>query len=419
MNHDIEPESIDLIYLDPPFFTGKVQKGNVANKLMGNWQPGAMEVSYEDSKKFWASKATTMRDNAPEWLKYIALQRPDFASYLYYMMERLRACHRVLKSTGSIYLHCDEKASHYLKMIMDDIFGYINYKNEIIWHYGLGAFRSKDKYPSKHDAILFYVKNHKDYNFNKLRGKVTKAMSNKYCHNDKDGDYMISYGKKYYLKGGKPIDDVWDIPNLSATDKKERVGYPTQKPLELLKRIITASSNIGQIVLDPFCGCGSCIIASSELDRNWIGVDISKFAYDITISRKNNAQPMLINALSDSKYITRDLDEIKTLNPIEFEVWVNEYYKATKPMPDKGVDGITQDGIPIQTKAYLVKYPLVSEFATNVRYHHSVPQPTKKAIMVSQVGFDEGSRKRQFEIKTTDGIDIEFKTPKELLNLEA
>ncbi len=92
MNHDIEPESVDLIYLDPPFFTGKVQKGEVDNKLMGKWQPGAMEVSYEDSKKFWgeADKVKAMREKAPEWMAHIALQRPDFASYLYYMMERLQ-----------------------------------------------------------------------------------------------------------------------------------------------------------------------------------------------------------------------------------------------------------------------------------------------------------------------------------------
>jgi DNA modification methylase len=395
MSHDLTPESIDLIYLDPPFFTGKVQKGNVDNKLMGNWQPGAMEVSYEDSKKFWASKSQGMRDNAPEWLKHIATQRPDFASYLYYMMERLKACHRVLKSTGSIYLHCDWRASHYLKMLMDEIFGYENYQNDIIWHYGLGGSSAK-RWSRKFDNLLFYSKSNK-YTFHPFMVKATSQR----------------------MKGlNKKSDNVWNIATLNNM-AKERVGYPTQKPIELLKRIISASSNKDNTVLDCFCGCGTCIEASSELGRNWIGIDISKFAYDITISRKNNAQPMLMNALANSKYITRDLDEVKTLNPSEFEAWVNEYYKATKPMPDKGVDGITQDGIPIQTKSYLVKYPLVSEFATNIRHHHAVPQPVKEAFMVSQVGFDEGSRKRQFEIETTDGIKIEFKTPEGLLNLEA
>lgn len=122
LTHDISAESVDLIYLDPPFFTGKVQKGK--------WQPGAMEVSFEDSKRFWKEKGVS--ELAPEWMKHIAIKRPDFASYLYYMMERLQACHKVLKKTGSIYLHCDYRASHYLKMVMDEIFGYKNFRNEVI-----------------------------------------------------------------------------------------------------------------------------------------------------------------------------------------------------------------------------------------------------------------------------------------------
>lgn len=108
MNHDIAPESVDLIYLDPPFFTGKVQKGKA------KWNPGAMEISFEDSRKFWgnADNVRVMREKAPAWLIHIAEAHPDFASYLYYMIERLQACHRVLKPTGSIYLHCDWRASH-------------------------------------------------------------------------------------------------------------------------------------------------------------------------------------------------------------------------------------------------------------------------------------------------------------------
>ncbi|MEE9302282.1 MAG: site-specific DNA-methyltransferase, partial [Thiotrichaceae bacterium] len=160
MNHDIEPNSIDLIYLDPPFFTGKIQKG------IAKWQPGAMEVSYEDSKRFWGDteKVNTMRLKAPEWLKTIAYKRPDFTSYLYYMMERLETCNRVLKSTGSIYLHCDEKASHYLKMIMDEIFGYDNFRNEVVWHYRRWTAEAS-KFQKMHDTILFYSKS-SQYIFN-------------------------------------------------------------------------------------------------------------------------------------------------------------------------------------------------------------------------------------------------------------
>ncbi len=135
LKHDIQSETINLIYLDPPFFTGKIQKGI--------WRPEAMEVSYEDSKRFWSEKADVMREKAPQWLRHIALDHPDFASYLYYMMERLQECKKALKKTGSIYLHCDYRASHYLKMVMDEIFGMDNFKNEIIWCYEIGGRVSK------------------------------------------------------------------------------------------------------------------------------------------------------------------------------------------------------------------------------------------------------------------------------------
>jgi len=156
MNHDIEPESIDLIYLDPPFFTGKVQKGTA------KWQPGSMEFSFQDERKFWGDteKVNAMRLKVPEWLKYIAKTRPDFASYLYYMMERLEACKRVLRLTGSIYLHCDWRASHYLKMIMDEVFSFSNFRNEIIWSYHWGIHTRK-QWNRKHDSILFYSKSSK------------------------------------------------------------------------------------------------------------------------------------------------------------------------------------------------------------------------------------------------------------------
>ena len=129
LRHDIPHESIDLIYLDPPFFTGKIQKGK--------WRPEAMEVSYQDSKRFWKEKG--IASHAPEWLKHIAVERPDFASYIFYMRERLNACKSTLKKTGSIYLHCDWRASSYLRMVMDEVFGYKNFQNEIIWQYTVGG----------------------------------------------------------------------------------------------------------------------------------------------------------------------------------------------------------------------------------------------------------------------------------------
>lgn len=392
LNHDIEPESVDLIYLDPPFFTGKVQKGEK------RWSPGAMEVSYDDSKKFWKEKGIT--EHAPHWLKHIAIERPDFASYLFYMMERLNACHKVLKKTGSIYLHCDRKASHYLKMIMDEVFGDNNLRNEIIWFYNSGS-RGKFDFGHRHDTIFRYSKT-SDYVFN------TDTIREPYSPN-----INIPKSKEHYYNPlGKIVGDVWSISILGQNDKKERTGYPTQKPIALLSRIIEVSSNKGDLVLDPFCGCGTAIIASQRLVRNWIGIDISKDAYEVTTNRQGE----LPLDFAQSHYISRDLGEVGKMNPNEFEQWVNEFYKATKPSPDKGVDGVMPDGTPIQTKTFKVSRKTVDEFNTSAKFHHAVPKPIKKEIIVSQVGFDESAKIRKFEIETSDEIEVQLTSPQEMLS---
>lgn len=428
MNHDIEPESVDLIYLDPPFFTGKVQKGTA------KWTPEAMEVSYEDSKKFWGDtdKIKDMRIKAPDWLSYIATQRADFASYLYYMMERLQACHKVLKPTGSIYLHCDEKASHYLKMLMDIIFGYNNFRNEIIWCYKSGSY-PKIGFAKKHDSIFRYSKSNTFFfNASSVKKELSKSTITRYNKTDSDGRkyaHVCSKGKwrDYYLdEADQVMEDYWvDIPMLKG-NYTETVGYPTQKPLTLLKRIIKASSNDGDIILDPFCGCGTAIIATEQLNqeahnligthgkpRKWIGIDINKDAYEVTSIRQGEFIPEDYGC----SYVTRNTKEAQTLKPDVFEKWVNEYYKATKPMPDKGVDGIMTDGTPIQTKTFLVKYPTLSEFITNAKLHPNVPKPIKKVIVVSQIGFHEGATKRQFEIEKLEGIKVELHTPEDMLKI--
>ena len=392
MNHDIEPNTIDLIYLDPPFFTGKTQKGTA------KWQPGAMEVSYEDSKKFWGDteKVNAMRTKSPEWLRHIALKRPDFASYLFYMMERLEVCKKVLKDTGSIYLHCDEKASHYLKMIMDEVFGYENYRNEIIWHYHSGGATNKH-WASKHDDILFYSKSER-YTFNPQFEPYNAVIAKKRQH--------------LFNPEGKMADDVFDIGMLS-TVSPERTGYPTQKPLALLERIIKASSTEGNIILDPFCGCGTAIIAAQRLNRNWRGIDINKMAHEVSGNRLGE---LPLN-FKHYQYVSRDLDEVLAIkDALEFHKWVNEYYKAIKPKPDKGVDGITPDFIPIQTKTFIVKYGILDNFLTAIKLHPAIKGKPTTAIIVSQKGFDPSATKRQFEIKATDGIDIQLLTPSIMLN---
>ncbi len=214
--------SIDLIYIDPPFFSGR--QYNVM------WGDSNEVRSFED---IW---------------------KGGLDGYLVWLNARLYEMKRLLKDTGSIYVHCDWHASHYIKVEMDKIFGHENFQNEIVWRYGLGAFRSKNHYPRKHDVLLFYSKS-LNQTFNVQRGEPTAAMLQKYSHIDEKGErYMMSYGRRYYLKGGRPIDTIWDIPAIAPTSR-ERIGYPTQKPEALLERIIRVSSNKGDVIAD-FVGGG-------------------------------------------------------------------------------------------------------------------------------------------------------------------
>lgn len=407
LRHDILLESIDLIYLDPPFFTGKIQKGK--------WRPEAMEVSYEDSKKFWSEKADVMREKAPMWLRHIALKRPDFASYLYYMMERLQACHKILAKTGSIYLHCDYRASHYLKMIMDEVFGYDNFINEIIWTFKTGG-AGKRYFARKHHTIFFYSKG-TGYIYHNIKEKSLVNKSKGY--NPYTKQFIDKDGNTYVMVNPRDVWDSKDTQYINMHDLRQRVGYPTQKPEGLLEKIIKASSDEGSIVLDPFCGCGTTAIVASKLNRKFIGIDID------TSERKSGTLPTAFSVIKNrghelfnqAQYITRDLTEVKEMDGRAFEIWVNGFYKATKPQPDRGVDGITQDGIPIQSKVYEIKYDKLSQFINDVKYHPKVPKPIKRILAVSQSGFDDSARKLKFEIETAEGIKVELKIPHEMLEL--
>jgi DNA modification methylase len=419
LRHDIEPESIDLIYLDPPFFTGKVQKGK--------WEPGAMEVSFEDSKKFWAEKADVMREKAPFWLRHIATNRPDFASYLWYMMERLLACHNVLKPKGSIVLHCDWRASGYLRMVMDEVFGYSNFRNEIIWHRNSGGI-GRTSLNKRHDTLFHYSKTAHYYYNGKAIGDLREQSEGTfggYFGVDTDGRRYREVRKggkvyKYYLDEPKNPDDVWAIAQIPERDTTERSGYPTQKPEALLERIIKMSSRDDELVLDPFCGCGTTAIVASKLNRKFIGIDID------TSERKSGTLPTAFSVIKNrshelfaqARYVTRDLSEVLEMDGRAFEIWVNEFYKATKPQPDRGVDGITKDGIPIQSKVYEIKQDKLSQFINDAKYHSKVPQPIKKVLAVSQTGFDDSARKLKFQVETKEGVKVQLITPEDMLKLE-
>jgi site-specific DNA-methyltransferase (adenine-specific) len=228
------------------------------------------------------------------------------AAYLTYMTQRIIEMHRVLKDTGSLYLHCDQTASHYLKILLDEIFGKNNFRNEIVWSYQ-GTAEPIKHFKRKHDIILFYVKSKKSFFSNAGSSEAVSDFSkSKYTKKDEMGYYKEIKHRdgqvhKQYLRQLQRCRDVWEIPIINAMSK-ERTGYPTQKPLELLKRIILASSNEGDIVFDPFCGCATTCVAAQQLNRKWIGIDIEKQAVSVLIDR-----------LSDDAKMFKDFINITTI----------------------------------------------------------------------------------------------------------
>lgn len=245
---DVPGGSAHLVYLDPPFNT--------------NTRRSAAAAAYSDA--FGPAN------------NYIAFLRP-----------RIDALWRVMSQSGSLFFHCDWRMSHHVRIMLDEVFAEGCFVNEIVWHYGLGAARARRHLLTKHDVIFWYARS-PGYVFNLLRDPPTPAMLNKYRHVDEDGRrYMRSYGKKYLLKGGKPLDDVWSIPSIAPTSR-ERVGYPTQKPLALLTRIVELASLPGDLVLDPFCGSGTTLVAAQRMGRAWLGIDQSADA--IAIARARLAQ---------------------------------------------------------------------------------------------------------------------------------
>ena len=267
-----DSESVDLIYLDPPFNSNKDYNAPIGSESAG--------AHFKDR---W-----TLQDTDVAWWGELADKHPSLysaiqavgvvngnrdKSYLIYMAMRLLEMKRILKDTGSIYLHCDQTMSHSLKLIMDAIFGREHFKNEIIWCY-TGPSNSKTYFPKKHDTIFWYSKTKQAvFNFDLVRVPYKRLRTGKTSGIFKK-DTMLN------IKG-KIIEDWWSDTTPVARLNKERVGYPTQKPVALLERIIKASSNEDDLVLDPFCGCATTCIASEKLKRRWIGIDLSPKAGEL------------------------------------------------------------------------------------------------------------------------------------------
>ena len=313
----INSESADLIYLDPPFNSKTNYAAPIGSKAAG--------AEFKDT---W-----TLSDVDNAWLDLIETKHPALnrvihaamtnsdKSYLIYMAARLLEMKRILKDTGSIYLHCDPTMSHYLKLVMDAIFGRQNFCNEIIWHY-FKPHSSKRTYPKNYDSLLYYVKSAKSqyaFNFDAILVEYDQKAIKRYDKIDEDGRrYKIYRNKdgttrKSYMKTGKP-ENVFDIPFVQGT-AKERTGYPTQKPLALLDRIIKVSSNEGDVVLDPFCGCATTCVAADRLQRDWIGIDISEKAAELVVERIKSDQGLFEDIINRKDIPKRtDLGDILRYN---------------------------------------------------------------------------------------------------------
>ncbi len=271
-------------------------------------------------------------------------KKQSSAAYLLNMAVRLIPMRRVLKDTGSIYLHCDPTESHYLKLIMDFIFGKQNFRNEIVWNYRRWPAKSRD-FQRMHDIVFRYTKGEKwiwNQQYEPLAASTLKADGGKKILNVFDANGNRVRGKKTGEKSpGAPMRSVWDIGFISPT-AKERLGYPTQKPLTLLERIIIASSNPDDLVLDPFCGCGTAVHAAEKLGRQWIGIDISTFATGLVRQR------ILDNfeLLTTDDVIVRgvpiniaDAEDLAQRDKFEFEKWVCGTIGAEGMFREPGVRG--------------------------------------------------------------------------------
>ncbi len=351
-NH-IQDNSIDLIYLDPPF--NSKADYNILYKEPDGSQSKAQITAFEDTWHWTIETEETFEEIikiAPakivEMMKSFKgfIGSNDIMAYLTMICIRLIELKRVLKETGSIYLHCDPTASHYLKILMDAIFNEKNFRNEIIWCYRGAGYPKKD-FGRRHDVIFRYSKS-VDYTFNldavrEEYAETTKERFSHYIGNIRNGK---DFGNQTLNPLGKQPDDWWQIQPI-APSAKERLGYPTQKPEALLEKIIKASSNEGDTVLDPFCGCGTTISVAQHLNRRWIGIDITHLAINLIKWRLKNQYNLEAGKDYDVIGEPQDLAGAKVLalqNRYQFQWWALSLidarpYGDKKKGADTGIDG--------------------------------------------------------------------------------
>ena len=436
---DLFPDAcIDLIYLDPPF--NSQQDYNVLFKETSGTPAAAQIKAFEDTWR-WdmaANEAITrihQDSDVPAPLVELMTTFMDFLkpspmmAYLVQMAIRLVHMHRILKATGSLYLHCDPTASHYLKLVLDSVFDPRNFRNEIVWQRTISKSLMSRKLPNNHDLLLCYQKTdsavwRSDEMFMPYDpDHLDEKTASKYKHRDKDGrvyrlDNLINPNQnrpnltyeflgvrrvwrwtrermqkayedglvvqtkpgsvpqlKRYLdeQRGRPFGDVWvDIPPINS-QAQERMGYPTQKPLELLKRIVAASSNPGDVVFDPFCGCGTTIDAVETLNREnpkeaprtWIGIDVTHLSINLIKHRLTRFSPLPEYEVIGEPVSASSAAALAQQDAYQFQFWALGLVGARpaggkkKKGADQGIDGVRFFVDEFQGKKPLIKRMLV------------------------------------------------------------
>jgi len=449
----VDPDSVDLIYIDPPF--------NTSRKYEIFWGEAIERRAFDD-------------------------RYGDAMAYLDWMRPRLAQLYRVLKTTGSFYYHCDWHVSHYLKVELDRLFGANNFQNEIVWR-RTDAHNDPRRLGRIHDTILWYTKSNR-YTFNRIYTDLPETTKRKWYRNveprtgrlynkadltaskpggdtlyewkgktpprgrywaysrenmeklEAEGRIVYSRSGMPYMKRyldeskGIPLQDVWaDIEMLRGIHKGERLGWPTQKPLALMERIVAASSNEGHLVLDAFCGCGTTLEAAAKLNRRWIGIDFSPTACRVMVKRLQDRMGLKEGVDFAVKDLPKTEDELRRMPHFEFQNWavialggvpqhvkVHDYgidgwlYPADEPRAKPSrEDMFAGHRYPIQVKQQdRAGRPDIDKFETAMRRDKRV-----RGYFVA-FGFSDDATREIQRANRQDGLDIRPITVRELLDYE-